>query len=111
MAQTNLTIRIDEDLKKDAEALFNKIGLNMSSAINVFFRQAVGEQAIPFKLKAYDEYYSGENLLRLKRSMAQSERGETISFTMAELEAMETGEVSRRALDFLSRHKGEPVND
>jgi DNA-damage-inducible protein J len=39
MAQTNLTIRIDEDIKRDAENLFNKIGLTMSSAINVFLRR------------------------------------------------------------------------
>jgi len=111
MAQANLTIRIDEDLKKDAETLFNRIGLNMSSAINVFFRQAVGAQAIPFELKAYDDYYTGENLSSLKRSMAQSERGETITFTMDELIAMETGEFSQRGLDFLAKHKREPVND
>ena len=110
MTQTNLTIRIDEKLKRDAETLFSRIGLNMSSAINVFFRQAVGAQAIPFELKAYDEYYTGENLERLKRSMEQSERGLTISFTMDELEAMADGEVPQRALDFLEKHKGE-IND
>jgi DNA-damage-inducible protein J len=38
MAQTNLTIRIDENIKQEAESLFNRIGLNMSAAINVFFR-------------------------------------------------------------------------
>jgi len=58
MAQTNLTIRIDEDIKRDAEHLFSRIGLTMSSAINVFFRQAVREQAIPFELKPYDAFYS-----------------------------------------------------
>jgi len=107
MAQTNLTIRIDEDIKRDAEILFNRIGLNMSSAINVFFRQAIREQSIPFELKPYDEYYTGENLSRLKRSISQAERGEVISFTMAELESMETGEIPQRALDFLNRRKGE----
>jgi len=105
MAQTNLTIRIDEGIKHEAEILFGRIGLNMSSAINVFFRQAVREQAIPFELKPYNDYYSGENLKRLKQSMAQSERGETISFTMAELTAMEDGEIPKRAKDFLKKHK------
>jgi len=107
MTQTNLTIRIDEELKKEAENLFNRIGLNMSSAINVFFRQSVRAQAIPFELKAYDEYYTGKNLTRLEQSTAQAERGETISFTMSELEAMETGEIPQHALDFLAKHKGE----
>ena len=105
MAQTNLTIRIDEELKRDAETLFNRIGLNMSSAINVFFRQAIREQSIPFELKPYDDYYTGENLARLKESIAQSERGEVIDFTMEELYAMENGPISQRALDFLEKYK------
>ena len=111
MAQTNLTIRIDEDIKQDAEILFTRIGLNLSSAINVFFRQAIRAQSIPFELKPYDDYYTGENLARLKRSMAQSERGEIIMFTMDELLAMETGAIPQRAVDFLAKHKGERTGD
>ena len=111
MAQTNLTIRIDEGIKQEAEILFNRIGLNMSSAINVFFRQAIREQSIPFELKPYDDYYTGENLARLKRSMEQSERGEIITFTMDELIAMEDGEIPQRALDFLAKHKKELPNE
>ena len=52
MPQTNLTIRIDDDLKKEAEALFDKVGLTITSAIIIYFRQAVLEQAIPFQIKA-----------------------------------------------------------
>jgi len=77
--------------------------LNISSAINVFFRQAIREQSIPFTLKPYDDYYTGENLARLKRSMEQSEGGKVISFTMSELEAMETGEIPQRAIEFLEK--------
>ena len=89
MPQTNLTIRIDEDIKKEAEALFNKIGLSTSAAINVFLRQAIREQAIPFELKPYDDYYTGQRLERILRSKAQAEKGEVITKTLAELEAME----------------------
>ena len=89
MAQTNLTIRIDEEIKHEAEVLFNRIGLNMSAAINVFFRQAIREQSIPFELKPYDDYYSGTRLERVMRSIAQAERGEIVTKTLAELEAME----------------------
>ena len=89
MAQTNLTIRIDENIKQEAETLFNRIGLTTSAAINVFFRQAIREQSIPFELKPYDDYYSGERLKRILRSKAQAERGEIITKTLAELEAME----------------------
>ena len=103
MAQTNLTIRIDDNIKQEAETLFNRIGLNMSSAINVFFRQAIREQAIPFELKPYDDYYTGENLKRLKRSIEQAEKGEVITFTLEELEAMETGVIPQRAKNFLNK--------
>ena len=91
MAQTNLTIRIDEDIKREAENLFNKIGMNMSVAINMFFRQALREQAIPFELKPYDDYYTGKRLDRILCSVAQAERGEIITKTITELEAMENG--------------------
>ena len=67
----------------------NVVLMNMSSAINVFFRQAVREQAIPFELKPYDGYYSGQRLQRILNSKAQAERGEIITKTLAELEAME----------------------
>ncbi|MCL1866998.1 MAG: type II toxin-antitoxin system RelB/DinJ family antitoxin [Oscillospiraceae bacterium] len=90
MAQTNLTIRIDEGIKREAEILFNNIGLNMTSAINVFFRQAVREQAIPFELKPYDDYYSGERLDRILHSIEQAKHGEVVMKSLAELEAMES---------------------
>ena len=89
MAQTNLTIRIDEEIKREAESLFQKIGLNTSSAINIFFRQAIREQSIPFELKPYDDYYSGSRLERILHSIEQAERGEIITKTLAELETME----------------------
>jgi DNA-damage-inducible protein J len=112
MAQTNLTIRIDEDIKRDAETLFNTLGMSMSGAINIFFRQAVRDQAIPFPIRAktadekYNEYFTPETIESIKRSVAQAEREDVISFSIAELEAMEYGEIPQRALDFLAKHKG-----
>ena len=88
MAQTNLTIRIEENLKHDAEILFSKIGMNMSTAINIFFRQAVRAQEIPFELKPYDDYYTEARMKRILHSVAQAEKGEIVTKTFAELEAM-----------------------
>ncbi len=51
MATTNLNVRVDENLKKSAEELFNELGMNMSTAINIYLKQAVRKQAIPFELK------------------------------------------------------------
>ncbi|MEZ3430450.1 MAG: type II toxin-antitoxin system RelB/DinJ family antitoxin [Lachnospiraceae bacterium] len=50
MATTNITMRIDEELKAQAEELFADLGLNMTSAFTVFVKQAVREQRIPFML-------------------------------------------------------------
>lgn len=46
---TNINIRLDSNLKQNAEHLFKNLGLNMSTAINMFLTQSVREQAIPFK--------------------------------------------------------------
>jgi len=54
MGQTNISIRVDSDIKKDAETLFAKLGLTLSAATNVFYRQAVRAQGIPFVLSAVE---------------------------------------------------------
>ena len=54
---SNINIRIDDKLKKDAEKLFNDLGMTMSSAINIFLKQSVREQKIPFVIrKEYPNY-------------------------------------------------------
>lgn len=45
---SNVSFRIDADLKLKAEILFNNLGMNMTTAFNVFLRQAVREGRIPF---------------------------------------------------------------
>ena len=48
---TTIHIRIDRDVKNDAEKLFKNMGISISAAVNMFFRQALAEQAIPFQPK------------------------------------------------------------
>lgn len=48
---TNLCVRIDSELKTEAEALFNELGMSLSTAVTVYFRQAVRESRIPFEIK------------------------------------------------------------
>lgn len=50
MATTNITMRIDEELKKQAETLFSELGMNMTTAVTVFLKQAVREHGMPFML-------------------------------------------------------------
>ena len=51
MASTNINIRVDTELKKSAEALFDDLGLNMSTAITMFLKSAVNHDGIPFEVK------------------------------------------------------------
>ena len=46
----NVTLRVDENLKKEAETLFSELGLNLTSAFNIFLRQSVRERQIPFRV-------------------------------------------------------------
>lgn len=50
MANTNLNIRMDEDLKRQFQAFCADIGMTMTTAINVFARKAVRENRIPFEI-------------------------------------------------------------
>ena len=47
--------RVDENVKKEAETLFKKMGLNMSTAMNLFLKKCILEQGIPFELKVPNE--------------------------------------------------------
>lgn len=51
MESTNLNIRTDKKVKAQAEKIFEALGLNMSTAVNIFLRQAIRENGIPFEVK------------------------------------------------------------
>ncbi|WP_424923053.1 type II toxin-antitoxin system RelB/DinJ family antitoxin [Aureibacillus halotolerans] len=77
---------MDEDLKKEAEALFSELGLNMSTAVNIFIRQALRQGGIPFEVSTHtDPFYQPENLKRLKESIEQLKKHDTVTKTSSEL--------------------------
>lgn len=47
---TNISIRMDSDLKAQADELFNELGMNISTAFNIFVRQSLREGRIPFEI-------------------------------------------------------------
>ena len=55
---TSMNLRVDKKLKKEAEALFDSLGINMTTAINIFLRQSVRDQGIPFPITARTDYKS-----------------------------------------------------
>lgn len=60
----NLNIRVDDTLKKQAETVFSDLGISLSAATNMFLKQVVRCNGIPFELRA-DPFYSAENQARL----------------------------------------------
>jgi len=51
-ANANINIRVDSDVKNKAQDVFSALGLDMTSAINIFLRQAIRKNGIPFELVA-----------------------------------------------------------
>lgn len=47
---TNITMRMDAELKKQAEQLFSELGMSMTTAFNIFLRQSVRQGKIPFEI-------------------------------------------------------------
>ena len=72
MAQ--VSCRVDDDVKRDAEQVLDDIGLSMSAAINVFLKRIAREQRIPFELFS-DPFYSPSNIRYLEKKMADYKSG------------------------------------
>ena len=70
MATATLSVRVDEDLKKQFDGFCSDIGMNASTAVNVFIKAALREQRIPFDVASskYDPFYSAQNIQRLERA-------------------------------------------
>lgn len=75
MAQINL--RVDDDVKRNAERTLDDIGLSMSAAINIFLKTVIRENRIPFELSA-DPFYSKENMDELEHRINNIRSGKSI---------------------------------
>ena len=70
MAQ--ISLRVDDDVKRSAEQVCADLGLSMSTAITIYLKKLGRERRIPFEVSA-DPFYSKENMARLRCSIAQME--------------------------------------
>ena len=85
MAETiNVTIRLDREVKEQAEKMFNDFGMNFSTAINIFVRQALRQGKIPFEI--HDPFYSKRNQSRLSKSIADAEAGKLTVHELIEVD-------------------------
>lgn len=54
-AMSQIAVRVDDELKKEATAIFNELGLDMSTAVKLFLKQSVLTRSIPFDVKLDSE--------------------------------------------------------
>ena len=73
MSNTSMNIRMDSEIKRQAQELFAQFGLDMTTAVNMFLRQSIRQRGIPFALQL-DPFYSEANQERLLRAAERMER-------------------------------------
>ena len=90
MGQSILSVRVDDDIKRNFDNFCNDAGMNTSVAVNMFIRAVLREKRIPFEIVgSHDPFYSVKNQLRLMEAMEQLEEGKGV-----ERDLIEVGEVS-----------------
>ncbi len=87
MATTNITIRMDADLKKQVEELFADLGMNLTTAFTIFAKQAVREQKIPFTVSRAYNAQTIQALEDARNGIGLSRSFSSVSELMEELNA------------------------
>lgn len=83
MSNTTVTFRMDENLKKQAEQVFDEMGMNMTTAFTVFAKTVVRQRRIPFEISA-DPFWSETNQNRLKKAIADLDNGKGVQHELLE---------------------------
>ena len=87
MAQSNINIRMDDEMKRDFDRVCSDLGINMTVAITILAKKMIREQRIPFEV-SIDPFYSQSNVTAMRHSAEQLGTGQVIERTLEELEGM-----------------------
>ena len=87
MAQTTVTFRMDEALKKDFDELCGQLGMSMSTAFIIYAKQMIRHGGVPFEIVA-DPFFSESNLRSVKNGIDQLKAGQTVTKSIDELEKL-----------------------
>ena len=85
---TTINVRVDESVKKQANALFEELGLDMSTALNLFLRQAISYGGIPFEIRKPNPVTMAalEELEQIKRGELKAKSYNNFSELLKDLE-------------------------
>lgn len=83
MAQ--ISLRVEDAVKREAETIFEEIGLSMTTAINIFLKAVAREKRIPFELSA-DPFCSASNMAHLRRGVAAMNAGKGVEHELIDVD-------------------------
>ena len=87
MSKTSMSIRLDSEVKEQAQQVFNNLGMDMTTAINIFLRQAIQYQGLPFDVRLDESRKLLEVLTDLGQNRNMSQSFESVSDLMEDLRA------------------------
>ena len=79
-ASVNVTMRMEKELKEEAEALFADMGLSLNAAGRMFLKRAVMEQRIPFEVRRVDR--------KTLQALSDAEQGKNVSGSFDSVDAL-----------------------
>ena len=83
MAQTLVNFRMDVAMKAELEELCQELGMNMTTAFNIFAKKMIRERRIPFDVSV-DPFYSKSNMEHLKRGIEALNAGKGVEHDIIE---------------------------
>ena len=87
MSKTSMSIRLDSEIKEQAQQVFNSLGMDMTTAINIFLRQAIQYQGLPFDVRLDENRKLLQVLTDLDQNRNMSQSFESVSDLMEDLRA------------------------
>ena len=87
MSKTSMSIRLDSEVKEQAQQVFSNLGMDMTTAINIFLRQAIQYQGLPFDVRLDESRKLLEVLTDLDQNRNMSQSFESVSELMENLRA------------------------
>ena len=83
----NVQVRVDEQLRTQAQAVASSMGLDLAAAVRIFLTQMVRENRLPFQPSG-DPFYGAQNQAALAKSVAELNAGKMVTKSIEELESM-----------------------
>ena len=87
MSKTSMSIRLESEVKEQAQQVFNSLGMDMTTAINIFLRQAIQYQGLPFDVRLDESRKLMEVLGDLDQNRNMSQSFVSVSDLMEDLRA------------------------